>query len=300
MSISVIIPTLRRNEGLAAAVQSLHAVHDNTPVHQVVVVDNSPDADARQTAQALAATAPFPLDYVHAPQPGVSNARNAGVARATGSFIAFLDDDERAQPQWLAELCRVQREYDADVVFGAILGTAPQCTPSLRPVVERFFSRSGPAEACVTDIPYGCGNSLLRKTTTLSPDAFDPSANHTGGEDDILFAKLKRDGRVFAWAPQAIVYEDAPLQRSNLKYLLIRAFARGQGPSQTAVAASAYPELIGWMAVGLVQFGMYGLAALLCGVALTSTGASFATRAAEGAGKLLWFRAFEPKLYGSA
>ena len=89
------------------------------------MVDNDQSPSAQASVQALAAEAPFPVIYVHEPEPGVANARNAALAKAGGDFIAFLDDDEEAQAGWLAELLTVQARLDADVVFGPVRGRAP-------------------------------------------------------------------------------------------------------------------------------------------------------------------------------
>ncbi|MBP9755893.1 MAG: glycosyltransferase family 2 protein, partial [Phenylobacterium sp.] len=95
--VSLIIPTQRRLDGLATAARStfLQAGVDPATL-ELVVVDNDQAPSAKALTQGLAAEAPFPVVYVHEPEPGVANARNAAMAQARGDFIAFLDDDEEA------------------------------------------------------------------------------------------------------------------------------------------------------------------------------------------------------------
>jgi hypothetical protein len=84
-SVSVIVPTLRRPEGLARAVRSVLAqttLSDQTL--EVVVVDNSPEASAQRLVQDLAGAAAVPVVYVHEPSPGVATARTHGVASGRG------------------------------------------------------------------------------------------------------------------------------------------------------------------------------------------------------------------------
>src|SRR5690606_27798492 len=181
--VAVLIPTLRRPDSLARAVASVLAqqgVADR--LAEVVVIDNDPDGSARDTVAAAAAGAPVPVRYVHAPRPGVATARNAGLAATDAPLIAFLDDDEAASPGWLAALLAAQERLDAPVVFGPIAGRAPSAEPWLRPYLERFFGRAGPAEDTLIDHPYGCGNALMVRAVALpGPAPFDPEADQTGG-----------------------------------------------------------------------------------------------------------------------
>ncbi|MEG2731235.1 glycosyltransferase family 2 protein [Brevundimonas sp.] len=297
---TVIIPTLRRPESLDRAARSLLALLDPHAVERLVVVDNDPQATAEATTRALALEAPFAVVYVHQPQTGIATARNTGLAHAADArFIAFLDDDEIASANWLQALLDVQKHYDADVVFGPIEGIAPDARAGIRPVVETFFSRRGPDTDTLLTRTYGCGNSLMKRQTALVGDTpFEVSANQTGGEDDILFARLEKHGARFAWAAQAWVQEQAPSHRANLAYLLQRAYARGQGPSQTAASHRDMAALVRWMAIGAGQFVIFGLGGVGTGMGLTPTGADLMVRSAEGLGKLLWFSSLEPKLYG--
>lgn len=300
--VAVLIPTLRRPDSLARAVRSLFAqVEVADRLREIVVADNDPAGSARAAVDALAAAAPVPVIYVHEPRPGVATARNAALAATSAPLIAFLDDDEEATPGWLAGLLEVHARYGADVTFGAIQGRAPDAAPWLRPYLEGFFSRRGPEVAGLVEEPYGCGASLMTRAAALpGPAPFDPSADQSGGEDDLLFAALAARGGRFGWAPAALAYEHAPAHRATLGYALKRAFAYGQGPSQACARAGDWLGVARWSAIGLVQAGVYGALAALLWASRRPTRAQALDRAAHGLGKLLWFKGLEPKLYGGA
>ncbi len=302
MRISVVIPTQRRPAGLETAARPILG-QTGAPVAdlELVIVDNDKVPSARPTATALAEEAPFPVVYVHEPEPGVANARNAALAQARGDFIAFLDDDEEAPAGWLAALLAAQARFDADVVFGPVRGRAPAQVTRHRDYLETFFSRLGPDEAGLIDHYYGCGDSLLRRAALPDPKRpFSAIRNHIGGEDDLLFGQMKADGARFAWAPDAWVWEDPVPSRLSLDYTIRRAFAYGQGPS-AACAAADPPDRLGlafWMAQGLVQAGVFGL---LAGVKWLIRAPDFAftlDRAARGLGKTLWWGPFKIEFYG--
>ena len=299
--VAIIVPTLRRPESLERALRSLFGqtgVADR--VSAIVVVDNDPVGSAATTIESLRSSSPWPLTYVHAPRPGVATARNAGLAATDAPLIAFLDDDEAAAPGWLAALLKARDATGADAVFGPITGRAPDAAPWLKPWLERFFGREGPERTQLIDQPFGCGNSLMVRSTALpGPAPFDAGTDQAGGEDDALFAALASRGGRFGWAADAWVEEFAPAHRATLNYALARAFAYGQGPSQTAAAARNWPAVLRWMAIGAAQTAVWGLASAGLTLIASPRRAEMYDRTARGVGKLFWMKGFEPQFYGA-
>jgi len=301
-TISLAIPTQRRPVGLAVAVRStFRQTGVDVARLELVIVDNDAVPSAQALAQTLAAEAPFPLRYVHEPAPGVANARNAALAAASGEMIAFLDDDEEAAPGWLAALIETQRRYGADVVFGPVQARAPERIVRHRQYLEQFFSREGPAEAGVIAHFYGCGDSLVRRAALPHPThAFLASRNEVGGEDDYLFAVMKHAGARFAWAPQALVYEDPVPERLTLKYAMARAFAFGQGPTYGCLSSDPpdWPGVARWMAIGCAQFAVFGLFAAFQWLRGAPHRAFALDRSLRGLGKVFFGGPFALKFYG--
>jgi hypothetical protein len=185
-------------------------------------------------------------------------------------------------------------------VFGPIAGRASDAASWLRPYLERFFGREGPTTTRLIDAPFGCGNSLMIRATALpGPAPFSVDADHVGGEDDALFAALGARGGRFGWAADAQVDEFAPAHRATLRYALTRAFAYGQGPSQTAAANRDWPGVIRWMAIGAAQAALWGLFAVPLAAMRHPRRAEIYDRAARGLGKMFWMKGFEPQFYGA-
>ena len=299
--VAIIVPTLRRLDSLERALRSLFAqtgVGDR--VSEIVVVDNDPAGSAADGVEALRRLAPWPLVYVHAPRPGVATARNAGLGATRAPLIAFLDDDEAASAGWLAALLKAQEATGADAVFGPITGRAPEARDWLKPYLERFFGREGPEGTGLIETPFGCGNSLMVRATALPGAApFDVASDQAGGEDDALFAALQARGGRFGWAADAMVEEFAPAHRATLKYALARAFAYGQGPSQTAAASRDWPAVLRWMIIGAGQTVVWGFGAAVLTLIRSPKRADLYDRTARGVGKLFWMKGLEPHFYGA-
>jgi glycosyltransferase involved in cell wall biosynthesis len=298
--VSVIIPTMKRANGLKAALSSLRAQIRLAPTDvEIIVVDNDPQGSAVAEVAAARTKAVFPITYIHMPEPGVSNARNAGLAVACGEWVAFLDDDEVATPRWLATLLADAEALKADVVFGAIQARLPNAATPHAHYFERFFGRHGPDTLQKIEKPYGCGNSLIRRARMPMP-AFSATRNELGGEDDELFAALKRRGAVLGWSPLAIVFETPNPDRVTLRYTLLRAFQYGQAPViQAARRFSPDLLLIGvWMMHGVSQGIAHSMAALASWIFRRGDFAMHLDRVARGFGKVLWFPPFRLSFYG--
>lgn len=99
-SVSVIIATNRGGPFLEQAIASVN--RQTHPVHEVILVDDgSPSPGLKSTAERMG------VAYLRQPASGVSAARNAGAELATGTWLAFLDDDDVWDPrkiecQWAA------------------------------------------------------------------------------------------------------------------------------------------------------------------------------------------------------
>jgi succinoglycan biosynthesis protein ExoM len=295
----VIVPTFRRPDSLSRALTSVLAQEAlENLIEEIAVVDNDPAGSAHATVQGFTERSSL-VRYLHAPEPGVSNARNLGLAATAAPLVAFLDDDEEASPHWLSALHTVHMAEKADVTFGPVRGRADQAAAWKRPYLEAFFSRTGPAESGPSDEVHGCGNSMMTRASALAgPGPFDLRANETGGEDDRLFERLQGEDRRFAWAAEAWVWEHAPVGRQTVGYALSRGFGYGQTPAQIAARAGAWSQVAKWMLIGAGQGVVFAVLAALATPFGQRRALAFADRAARGFGKLFWFRRL--RFYGQA
>jgi glycosyltransferase involved in cell wall biosynthesis len=116
-SLTVVICTRDRPEGLSKTLASLATQSDSG--FEVVIVDNSHDGAVART---LVEFPGLKMRCCHEPAPGLSRARNRGLSEVRSELIAWIDDDEVADPEWIA---RIKQGFAfpgrADAVAGVML-----------------------------------------------------------------------------------------------------------------------------------------------------------------------------------
>ena len=225
-SVDVCVCTYRRPQ-LAETLRSLAAQRGlGTVAVRVVVADNDAAPSARSLAVETAAALGLELAYLHAPAHNISVARNACLAAARAEWIAFLDDDETAEPLWLSRLLETAWEGRWDAVLGRVQAVyRPQAKAWVRE--GDFHSIAGPARvrgAILTG--YTC-NALIRREAAGGLK-FAVQFGRSGGEDLDFFYRLTDGGGRIGFAPDAVVRDPVPAERERFAWLARRWFRSGQ------------------------------------------------------------------------
>ena len=253
-SLTIVICTFNRREMLAKTLQSIASLARPVDLQvNVLVVDNIEDSNALQTVGSFSRDFPFELTGIAAHPANIAVARNAGAAACTSEFVAFIDDDQEVEPDWLTAVADLVSTYPHDVFFGSVapLFEAPE---RANPSLIRAFSRTvnGPTgldlhamgRRKTKGVALGSGNSVFRRDTTLlEAEPFDPAFGHSGGEDTEFFCRLQRKGKHFAWAPEVKALEFVPAARCDPAYLESRLFAGAQAFARSVSQHSPIPAL---------------------------------------------------------
>ena len=101
--ISAIIPTYNRADYLGKAIQSLVDQTLRADQYEILVIDNCSTDRTRQVVCEDFVHVQN-LRYIYEPLLGLNQARNTGWQQAHGDYIAYIDDDAIAAPQWLEKI----------------------------------------------------------------------------------------------------------------------------------------------------------------------------------------------------
>lgn len=228
--LDVLLCTFRRPE-VRETLRSLDALELPEGIAlRVVVADNDETPTARTVVEETATAMTIPVLYCHAPARNISVARNAGLDAASAhgaDWVAFLDDDETAEPDWLAELLRRAEETGADAIFGPSLAEYGPDAPGWMRRQEYHSNRPERRDG-VVQTGHTC-NALLRwGDAPWRQDRFDVARGRAGGEDTDFFFRLYHRGARFEICETAIVREGVPPGRLSFRWIARRKFRSGQ------------------------------------------------------------------------
>jgi glycosyltransferase involved in cell wall biosynthesis len=225
---SVIICTRRWSERLS---RTLRAVADQQVAHpyEVIVVDNGvpPGLLASRPAEEQARPR-----IVVCPVPGLSAARNAGLAEARGEIVCFLDDDALPEPDWLQWVCAAFDEHPATAVVGGHIRLKMPAAPprALRPGWRKYWSEFLTEHSEYTEVagwgryPWGA-NWSARRDALRAIGGFRSrygrtGANYWGGEEMVAAALIQRLGGTIAVEPRASVLHDVDPARFTVSHVV--------------------------------------------------------------------------------
>lgn len=198
--ISVVIPTRNRRPLLLRTLRSALAQRD-VAVHVIVVDDGSDD----DTADVLQRTGDTRVTVIRNSAPlGVSAARNAGIAAATGDWVAFLDDDDLWSPY---KLIRQLQTAESDNCAWACSGSVTfvgdgNIVAGESPPSGDVIASTLPSRNCV---PAGASNVVVRRDLLHTVGRFDTALRHMADWDMWM--------RLVAFGPPAVVQEPAVAYR---------------------------------------------------------------------------------------
>jgi glucosyl-dolichyl phosphate glucuronosyltransferase len=249
-SVVVCVHTESRLPLIRAALDSI-ACQTLPPCQVIVVSDHNPELFDR-----LMAEYPDLKVISNLFEKGLSGARNTGIEHAVGDVVAFLDDDARAQPQWLETLLAT---YDDESVLGVGGLVLADWNASGRPawLPEEFLwvvgcsYRGQPEVKAEVRNPIGA-NMSFRRSAFDQAGLFDASVGRTiassrpfGCEETEFSIRLRRllPGARILYEPQAVVYHHIDQNRATWRYFIGRCRAEGCSKARVSRLSGASAAL---------------------------------------------------------
>ena len=270
-SISIIIATKGRYDGLRRLFESLKGLQGRADIEpEILVVNNADDGAPERQVREMVETFNGDIRGVRClrDENGISprpkcEAHNLALKAAAGSILAFIDDDVEVTPGWLTAVRDFFLGHPYDAMQGSILvPPAFQEDEEFLKVWNRYRT-----------IPYiNYGSEVMEIYTLTGPnmaikrEVFDRvglfderlGPGRSGMSEDVEFAQriLRSSGRI-GYQPKAAVYHEADWDRLNDAFF--RKWHEQQGRSRLLYKKSSLLTIIPNLSRSLISYRWYSL-----------------------------------------
>ncbi|GGF78821.1 glycosyl transferase family 2 [Azorhizobium oxalatiphilum] len=267
-TLSIIICTHDRPDLLATCLEALFANHRHAAWPEVIVVDSASGAPARARIEDMARRFPG-VTLVREFMAGLSRARNAGLAKAAGQWVAYLDDDTIPAPDWIPRALELTASVpdDCAIIAGAVHPHAANARiRSLPPRWRQLLSiieLEGQGDR--TEAPSMCGaNVLFRRSELLAVGGFPETLGRVGtnllsGEEKFIEQLLIGKGKRLWYSDRLRVDHQIAPTRLQWGWVTSRAYWEGASDAQIAkLLGRPIPAMA--LLKAAIGAGAYGLA----------------------------------------
>jgi len=235
--LSVIICTYNRSDLLASCLRSLVDQTLENGRYEVIIVNNNSTDDTQEIIESFTSVYVNFRAVVEMKQ-GLSHARNRGWREAHGEFVAYIDDDAKANPEWCERiLYAFQNVLPQPVAVGGEIHPYYEVDP------PDWFKDELEIRTCGTSAAflkpprarYGFSgsNMAVRKIIFSECGGFSPEYGMTEhiirmGEDTEFFLRVYDLHPCFWYDPAILVYHWTPARNLKLSTRFWRSFCSGE------------------------------------------------------------------------
>jgi glycosyltransferase involved in cell wall biosynthesis len=235
--ISAVVCTHNRADYLEHALKSLAEQSLPPGAFEVLVVDNASADRTPDVARSWVGRVPN-LRYLREEQLGLSWARNAGLAASRSPYVAYLDDDARADRDWLRQLLHLFEQADpAPACVGGRVWLDWGAGPP-RWLPPRYYSIYTYVDYGTADRPLGereyvvGANLAFRRDVLLDLGGFDTNLGRKGsvllsGEESAVVGAVRSRRLPVYYGGSALVWHAVPPARRRRRWLWSRMFWDG-------------------------------------------------------------------------
>ncbi|HWF87170.1 MAG TPA: glycosyltransferase family 2 protein [Vicinamibacterales bacterium] len=180
--VAVIVPTFNRAASLMCLLDSLCQQRADDLCYEVLIVDNGSVDRTCELVAEYGRQFPF-VRCLREARPGASSARNRGIVSANARILAFIDDDVRAAPDWIAEIVRTFEQHpEIDCLGGRVEPLWPRTPPPWLtplhwgPLALQMGRGTSPyidaehASACLVTANFACRAEVFQEVGLFSPE----------------------------------------------------------------------------------------------------------------------------------
>ena len=145
------------------------------------------------------------VEFIGQKNAGPASARNAGLRKANGKFVAFVDADVSLPRDWAKNAISLMQKRKASAVGGP--GVSPEKNAVAQSLNLLLYGKSGQKDAYVNSLAT---MDVMYRRDALAGMEFDTSFTSSSGEDPDLNFRLVKKGHRLLYSPGLWVHHDHP------------------------------------------------------------------------------------------
>lgn len=195
LDVSVVVPLYDKAPYVARAISS--ALGQTLPPREIVVVDDGSRDAGPAIVEHMSSIDPR-IRLIRQANAGPSAARNLGIAKARGEWIAFLDADDVLLPRHLERASRLAALHPEADVLAAAYREVPE---GFQDEVARSLADEADAPSCIasdfferwqTGAFFFTSSAIVRRTALESLAPAFPKGERLGEDHDLWFRLVER------------------------------------------------------------------------------------------------------------
>lgn len=198
----------------------------------IIVIDNNSTDNTKYEVEKFNSSK---IKYIFEPNQGLSYARNSGYKAAKSEWVAYLDDDATAFPNWLDRIYWVITETDFDLFGGIYL-------PWYRDGKKKWYldeyatNNTWMKYEKISELTiqnFSGGNCVFKKSILEEVGGFVGHLGMSGatvsyGEESYIQNKIRACGYKIGFDPEMLINHYVPLYKQTFPWFFVRAKALGK------------------------------------------------------------------------
>ncbi|MFT4661564.1 MAG: glycosyltransferase involved in cell wall biosynthesis [Patiriisocius sp.] len=226
--ISVVICTYNRAKYLTRSLECLTKQENVSPVDfEIVVVNNNCTDTTEEICETFEKNNPL-LNFVYVKEsnPGLSFARNKGIATAKGDIVSFIDDDGFARKDYLEQIGLYIQKYPDYVAYGGKVipiyneGKEPKWMSKYIEGIVSTLDFGDQVQPFTKKYPVGC-NMYFKAEYFKKYGGFNTDLQ-LRSDEKYVFNKMKENGYDMLYTPEVYVnhfMDDFRVEEWFVRYL---------------------------------------------------------------------------------
>ena len=234
--ITVVICTYNRRSYLKKAIDSIINQAFDPDLYELIIVDNNSTDGTKEFVLNNYSHSRVKVRYLHEPNQGLSHCRNTGFRNAKFDYIAYIDDDGIAYPDWLENMTKGIKDQNEKIALinGAVIPIWE--IPRPRWLLDEFtmlYSIYNPDERTVIKAYETMGaNMVWKKSLLIEFGGFNTNLgreknNLISGEETFIAEEIENEGYKFIYDPKIRIKHHIHKSRISIIWLINRVFWGG-------------------------------------------------------------------------